>query len=273
MALLARLFKLIPPTFKAGYCPSSLQQFANDLFSGAQVTVLVNTGNFQFNYGSTTPSPENRIYPWLHVPSGRWYTFQFGLWVSPMDGASREPSFRKMWFPAAGTPESNLWGLDGGDGTDPATNAPTAISGAAWQVDTVLSGRIPIGVGTVAGSDPAVTLAVRDTDGDAQFTQTSAQVPPHKHIVPICVNANQVTDPSPGNSPGCVKFGVGEEIGTGNIVDDSTGTFDRAYPMTSSTEEPVAADAPEQEPISLLPPVIGVIWIKPTAKIWYTLPA
>lgn len=270
MSLLTNLFRLIPPSFRAGYCPASLQQFANDLINGTQVTFLIQSGNFFYNYGSTTPLPENRIYPWLHLPSGLWYTFQFGLWTSPMDPSSREPTFRKMWKPDAGTPESALWALDGGDGVDPSITAPTSTTGAMWEVDHDFDGRFPIGIGLVPGSDPAVTTVAADTGGAAQVMQSADQLIPHQHIVPACANVTNTTDPAPTGSPVTVQYGIGKTQGTGEVVDDSASQYERAFPLTSETPD---TDNVTQTPLPTLPPYRAIYWIKPTIRQYRTLPA
>lgn len=248
MSLLTNLFRLIPPSFRAGYCPASLQQLANDLVNGTQVTFLVQQGSFLYNFGSATPAPENRIFPWLYSPNGLWYTFQYGLWVAPMDASEREPTFRKMWKPSTGTPESALWALDGGDGTDPSTSPPTVSTGAAWQVDHDFDGVFPVAAGLIPGSSPAVTLAIGDTGGSNTHVLTQAELPDidlHSAI------RSGATDPQ---DPGTTFLA--------NPAAALPNTFDLVTPLGGN------GDA-----IPMMPPYRTIYWIKPTIKRFYTLPA
>lgn len=273
MGLLTNLFRLIPPSFKAGYCPKTVQQLANDLMSGTQVTFLIQQGNFLYNMGSVTPAPENRIFPWLFTPNGRWYTFQFGLWVAPMDASSREPTFRKMWKPATGTPESALWSVDEGDGTDPSTTPPTPITGATWEVDHDMDGVFPMGVGQIPGTgtdpvtNPVVSIALGQTGGDYRhfLTELEGAVGMHTHLL------------------GAFSA-VGVELATAasQTVPSYTGKFvgDNAAPASYTTASlttfpsgPSAAGVPTPDPFQILPPYRAIYWAKPTARQWYTLPA
>lgn len=65
-----------------GACtPSSLNALIGQLNTLVSVTNST-TGNISyFNYGDTTPSPENRIYPWLTITNAQWYNYVGGAWV------------------------------------------------------------------------------------------------------------------------------------------------------------------------------------------------
>lgn len=65
-----------------GACtPSSLNGLIGQLNTLIAVTNST-TGNVSyFNYGDTTPSPENRIYPWLTITNAQWYNYVGGSWV------------------------------------------------------------------------------------------------------------------------------------------------------------------------------------------------
>lgn len=153
MSLLTQLAKLIPPSFRPNYCPASWQEFANDLIGGTRLTFLIQQGNFLYNFGSSTPIPENRIYPWLNSTDGLWYLFQFGLWTTPHP-VPASSAFRQLWVDS----EAALETVDGGS-----AGTVTTITGPFWQVDHAFDGRMPIGPGTIPGTDPARTVAVNAT--------------------------------------------------------------------------------------------------------------
>lgn len=206
MSLLTSLFRLIPPSFKAGYCPKTIQQLANDVINGTQLTFLIQSGNFIYNYGGSTPTADNRIFPWLNTNDGRWYNFQFGLWVSP-----RPFSFGQIWF-TKGATESALWSMDGGDGTDPRATLPggaanpayvppTSITGAMWMVEHSMDGRFPIGAGTIPNAviyntTTAITVAPGGTSdsngvpGSYDEALDMKQMPYHGHNLPASTDTS-----------------------------------------------------------------------------------
>ncbi len=265
MSLLTQLARLIPPTFRPNYCPPNLQAFANDLIGGTQVTFLIQSGTLNqfYNFGSTTPTPENRLWPWLYTPTGQWFTFQYGLWVSPMDPTERELSFRRIWKPDNGTTENALWSLDGGDGADPTIVPPTPISGAAWKVDHDFDGKIPCGVGNVA-TDPitSVSLDTTATFGEAnqKVTLTSDSLPRHNHAVGISPDSASWVDQKPTE----FNFGVSDGHNFKGFTGDS-GKVGYTEREGAATVTPIN--------INKLQPVRGVYFIQPTIKRYYTLPA
>jgi hypothetical protein len=270
MGLLTNLWKLIGPTFPNGFCPQTFQELSDAIINGSQVTFLIDTGNFLYNYGSATPAPENRIFPWFNTTFNRWYNFAFGLWVSPMDPSSRESSFRKMWKPDDGTLESSLWALDGGDGTDPGTSPPTATTGAAWQVDHDFDGVFPVGVGTIPGSTDAIALGAQG--GEYKHTLTEAEGAVGNHVHAIGQSDTSLTDAAAGFNIGALTtttafnaWRVG--AGGGAIL---------PYPLTQADLYTLKADNGNgitSTPFSIYPKYKAIWWIKPTSKTYYTLPA
>lgn len=271
MSLLTNLFRLIPPTFRPGYCPKTIQQLVNDTISGTQLTFLIQQGSFMYNMGSATPTSENRIFPWLYTPNGRWYTFQFGLWTSPMDPSDREPGFRKMWKPAKTTPESAAWSLDEGDGTNPSTTAPTVTTGAAWEVDHDLDGRFPIGAGTLPTPTLTASVSISDQGGDAQhiLTDLEGAVASHIHLLGIADPTAKAVIIAKNGSAATVPGYSGKYSGGGGATSDFPET---TADLTTLAPGPAAAGV-TSAPFSLLPPYVVVWWLKPTAKLLYTLPA
>ncbi len=270
MGLLTNLFKIVGPTIPSGYCPTTFQELSDTIINGSQVTFLIDTGNFLFNYGSSTPAPENRIFPWLYTVNGRWYTFQGGMWTSPMDPSCRELSFRKMWKPDNGTLESAIWALDEGDGTDPGTTPPTQYTGAAWEVDHDFDGIFPVGVGTVPGSTDQIALGA--TGGEYQHTLTDSEGGVGQHVHAIGQIDTSGTDAAAGfnftaltNTINFSAFRVG--AGGGAIPAYPINQAD-LYTLKASDGAGVTAD-----PFKIYPQYRGIWWIKPTVKTWYTLPA
>lgn len=272
MSLLTNLFRLIPPTFKKDYCPKSLQELANSIINGTQLTFLIQQGNFLYNMGSTTPAPENRIFPWLYTPNGRWYTFQFGLWTAPMDPSMRDPTFRRMWKPAVGTPASAIWSVDEGSGADPVITPPTATTGASWELDLDdWAGRVPIGVGAIPDADPAKTLVLGDTGGVPQHKLTPEEGANSSHTHAFGVS-------HAGNDDAYfAKTGVNTVPSyTGYYITGSNGNIEAAQTTADLFTLPSGSDGkgvPDPTAFPTMPPYRAIYWAKPTIRKWYTLPA
>lgn len=272
MSLLTNLFRLIPPTFKKDYCPKSLQELANSIINGTQLTFLIQQGSFLYNWGSTTPAPENRVFPWLHSPTGRWYTFQFGLWTAPMDPSMRDPTFRRMWKPAVGTPASAIWSVDEGSGADPSITPPTATTGASWELDLDdWAGRVPIGVGAIPDADPAKTLVLGDTGGVPQHQLTEAEGANGVHKHPIGV-ADPTSDDGvfPIQTSTTVPSWSGHEITGGGTQHSPSETTANLFSLASGTD---GKGVPDPTAFPTMPPYRAIYWAKPTARKFYTLPA
>lgn len=269
MGLLTNLFRLIPPSFKAGYCPKTVQQLANDLMSGTQVTFLIQQGNFIYNYGSVTPAPENRIFPWLFTPNGRWYNFQLGLWIAPHP-LPPGSFMRQLWVGTNDGSSTGLWVYDEGTGVDPGVTPPTDILGSFWQVDSDFDAKIPMGPGTTANGTVVTTKeqsAPTSTGGTDQHTLTELEgaVGMHTHLlgafsavgVELATAAAQTVPSYTG------KF-VGDNSAPASYTTASLTTF------PSGT---AAAGVPTPDPFKILPPYRGAFVIKRTNRIFYTLPA
>lgn len=281
MSLLTSLFRLIPPSFKAGYCPKTIQQLANDVINGTQLTFLIQSGNFIYNYGGSTPTADNRIFPWLNTNDGRWYTFQFGLWVSP-----RPFSFGQIWF-TKGATESALWSMDGGDGTDPRATLPdgsanpayvppTSITGAMWMVEHSMDGRFPIGAGTIPNAviyntTTAITVAPGGTSdsngvpGSYDEVLSIQQIPWHGHGLP-----QSTTKADPGTTAGAWE----------NIPIFENGSAWR--PPSDNKDHGVAQfvweggdpnNSNKTVPHNKFPTFLGIYFVVMTSRQYYTIPA
>lgn len=257
MSLLTSLFRLIPPSFKAGYCPKTVQQLANDIISGTQVTFLIQSGNFLYNYGSATPTADNRIFPWLRTTDGLWYTFQFGFWVAPYP-VPADPNV--IWLYTGTNDAAGLWVFDGGDGTDPTGVPPTPTTGSFWQVKTELAARFPVGVGTLPST---TTIAIGGTGGEEKHSLTLDEMPPHTH--PFTVIAFNSASGGSGSLTGGVYNSSDPVNGDGKF----SGTTENAGGVSNGATPPVYTVSPH----NTMPPYYGVFFIKRTARQFKTLPA
>lgn len=290
MGLLTNLFKLVAPTLPAGYCPTSYQQLADDLIGGAQVTFLIDTGNSFYNYGSSTPAPENRIFPWLNTDDGLWWNFKFGLWVSPVAPRDLQPGFRQMYLPPAGTPISDVWSLDSGDGTDgqpylpdnitpnPSYVAPTATTGAMWYVDYAMNGRFPIGAGIIPGSDigsgtASVNIAMTtDTNGgfgEYAHVLTGAEGAVANHTHPIGYGNTGTGDLGLNFiQPDVTVPSYSTFFNSSGAPAGTSTTLANLFTLKAANGNGVVSDAH-----NTMPPYRGVWWLAHTARRYYTRPA
>jgi len=169
----------------------------------------------------------------------RWFVFDGVNWLSPHPVPPNCPEGR-IWL---GT-EQSLWAYDGGDGTNPAINAPTANTGAMWQVETLFQFRFPLGVGTnTIGFDGNVPSAVAllEQGGDERVAPTADTMFPHTHAV-TRDNINVA--------------------GGGTAVLQPVGFTPANVEQTTS----VGGGKTSQN----MPPFVGVFFIKRTTRIYYT---
>lgn len=161
----------------ANYCYTTPERFALDIAAGLQ-------GYLPGTYStivksSTEPIATDRSKVWFQVDAegaltGRIFTYAYGTWV--MKNPRRDPAER-VWFEGS---EAEAWAYDGGDGTDPSTDAPTLTTGAMWEYDTNYSGRFPLMAGTTA---KPTTYNIGEVGGDEEVTLTAAQLAKHQHKV------------------------------------------------------------------------------------------
>ena len=261
MSLITQLARLIGPSFRPNYCPQSWQEFANDLIGGTRLTFLVQQGNYLYNYGSSTPIPENRVYPWLNPTDGLWYTFQFGLWVAPHP-IPASSQFRQLWVGS----ELALETVDGGS-----AGSVTPITGPFWSVDTDFAGRMPIGPGTIPGTaDPVRTVTVGATTDSAGDTgawerEITRELLPDERLK-IFADASQ----------GEPLVDIGPDSITARRADvDSEKQSYRLSEASGYTNPTVGNTDPLGQGNSFIqaPPFTGVYFIKRTARVWKTRPA
>jgi len=234
------LITLTPPSLPIGYCPSNYQQLANDVISGTQANFNSAIGNSFFNYGPTTPTLNNQVYPWLDE-NGNWWVFQGGYW-SRENPVAANSSERRIFV---GT-SADVLSYDGGDGTVYSGNP---YAGSMWAIDTNFEARFPVGAGTFAASGVVSvngTTTSTAVAGEDKHTLVTAEMPSHTHqILDQYINLTQR-----GSADTSVFSATNRSEGVANLL-----------PTTSS-----GGDAAHNN----LPPFYGVYFIKRTSRVYYT---
>lgn len=162
----------------ANYCFTGFDRFALDIVAGMQGYL---PGTYSTIVRSATePVAADRDKVWFQVnadgaATGKQFTYAYGKWVmlNPRVASGDE----RVWWTGS---ESDAWSYDGGDGTDPSSNPPTATSGAMWVRDRDYDFRFPLAAGTSA---KPTTVSPGDTGGNEEIVQTAAQVAKHQHLV------------------------------------------------------------------------------------------
>lgn len=237
---MSTLLTISPPSFATGYCWTDPQTFANDFASGASV-VFGGDMNI-FNYGDSTPSAANQVYPWLRKIGDypdRWYVYYNGQWLAKHE-IPYSSNYRAMWV---GT-TTELLTFDGG------MNEAVGIdgwTGPFWEVDTEFAAKSPMGPGTLATSGTVVSVATNY--GDEKHTLTEAQLPSHDHGSPTDAGVQAFLTWNPSTTGGAYNISGGGAAQMG----------------TSATSTALAGSG---EAHSSLHPVRGIYTIKRTARIY-----
>ena len=234
------LITLTPPSLPIGYCPTNYQQLANDVISGTQANFNSSIGNSFFNFGPTTPTLNNQVYPWLDN-NGNWWVFQGGYW-SRENPVAANSSERRIFV---GT-SADVLSYDGGDGTVYSGNP---YAGSMWAIDTNFEARFPVGAGTFAASGVVSvngTTTSTAVAGEDKHTLVTSEMPSHTHqILDQYINLTQR-----GSADTSVFSATNRSEGVANLL-----------PTTSS-----GGDAAHNN----LPPFYGVYFIKRTSRVYYT---
>lgn len=195
--------------------------------------------NYTFNFGPTTPAPDDQDKPWFRTnvdgTPDRLYVYSGGSWVA------------KHAIPAGA-----VWLYEGAEGSIPTfdggeAGVVTATTGPMWEKVSQLDGRFPIGPGTVGST----TIGVGDTGGTHEHTLLTENIPAHTHTIPE--GANYV--------------GSGNLIPPRIIIDDDYGTT-KTNLLTGSYGG--QADGTTKV-VSHLNPYRGIFFIRKTARTHYRI--
>lgn len=227
---------VVPGTLAEGFCPENWQELYDQFID---ITEWYLAGNYNvFNYGNSTPAPEDRTKPWMRLDGSgifdRWYTWSatYGKWVSPhpIEASDQE---RRLWVGSL----TDLKLKDGGEDT-PVTD----VAGPFWEEATSFRARFPLGAGTLPSG---TTVDVQDTGGEEKHELIIGELPAHAHKNE---NLGDVQTGTGGTNIGGFQ-GTGSPIA--DINTSSVGSGDEHNNM---------------------PPYYGVYFIRRTARKFYALP-
>jgi hypothetical protein len=176
---------------------------------------------------ATAPTDTTRTWSRLDsdgVIEGR-YRYVGGKWVRP-HSVSPSSFEVKMW-------RGDLASIDTLDGGS--SGAVTDSTGPFWQVDTDMSARFPVGVGTL----PSTTaITVGGVGGEEKTVLTVSQLPAHAHDI------------------------IGYALGGANVTPQIVADDD----ILNATNTRATEVAGEGEAHNNLPPYIGRYFLKRTAR-------
>ncbi len=231
----------------AGYCYTSPERFALDIAAGLQGYL---PGSYSTIVRSETePVATDRDKVWVQVNAdgaftGKTFTYAYGKWV--MLNPRRNPAER-VWFEGS---ESDAWSYDGGDGTDPTSNPPTATTGAMWEVDHNYDFRFPLGAGT---SPKPTTVSVGDTGGEEDHELDVSEFPASFQLQATLPGHRTNTETlgpqwlAPAGSAYASVTNPATEVGTFNFSNTGGG-----------------------QGITNMPPYRAGYWLKPTNRQYFT---
>lgn len=153
----------------ASYCAGSLPE--TWAFLVGLLSAELAGANSTFNFGPTTPAPDDQDKPWFRTNTDgtpdRLYVYSSGAWISkhPIPAGA-------VWLYEG--LEASIETFDGGE-----AGVVTATTGPMWEKVDEMDGRFPIGPGTVGST----VIGVGDTGGTHEHTLTTENIPAHTHSI------------------------------------------------------------------------------------------
>lgn len=233
---------VIPGTLPSPYCFQTWQQTLND-FAQALTAQFPATATI-WNFGSSSAGL-NIDLPWYRTNVDGTFDKVYGWingfgWCSPRPVKDQDLNTRVMFVGDPGD-------IDTYDGGVAGVVNPIA-GGPMWEIDTNMSARSPIGVGTLPVQ--GTVIAVRASIGEDAHIQTANQVGKHSHQT----NNN-------------LGFYVGATAG---LIAPGTGYGFQVDMTTAENGTPNVTDLAEAA--NIVHPVYGVYFLKPTARRYYLAP-
>lgn len=229
---------VIPPSLPAGYCFTTWQQLAIDIVGGALVQ-FESPGFTTIASSATTPAASDRDKVWFNLNDQKFYAWvaAVGAWVRKHEEAAGGQA-RRIFIGSL----TDLQTYDGG-----AVGVVGDASGPMWVEDTTFRTRFPLGAGT--WPIQTTTVPVTGTGGEERHTLITAEIPAHTHAASM---------PDGEEAYWGYKSGAGGPWG-------STGGSD-----TIKVNPPDIATIGGGGAHDIIPPYIGVYFIKRSARIYLT---
>lgn len=250
------LLPIIPGTLPQGECPPTLQGLLN-LFADNLQALLENGRSF-YNIGDTKPAPELQAYPWINTAFRNLiFVFQ-GVWRCPTGYDLNE---RRLWVGDV----TQLVSYDGGS-----AGAVTPTTGPMWIEDSDAQGRVPMSPGLIPGTTtPAKTLTVGEQYGSGEHTLTEAEGSVGAHI-----HLTGKSDPTAA-AAAFAKNGSAVTVPTYSgyyIGGNAPQPFSETTADMTTLPSGVDGKGVTPTPFSIVQPVIGIYVIKPSGRLYYTVP-
>lgn len=218
-------------------CFSTYQELYNAMIERLSGTLP--DASVKYIISDTAPTADDQDKLWLKTSSGapvRIFKFYNGAWVWPH---ALDPSDSRIQI-YKGTAAS-VDTLDGG-----VAGTAQEASGPFWEIDTDLSARFPVGVGTLASG---TAIAEGGTGGEDEHTLVQAELPDHSHSFTV----NEFNNFDSSNASAAQLL-----LG------------DQAVQSVTSTPSVSVSGGGSDEPHNNMPPYYGVYFIKRTIRKYYT---
>jgi hypothetical protein len=216
------------------YSFNSFNQLGKDIIDKLTLSM---SGDFTLlSQGETTPA--DTAYLWYNYTDQRIYRFYGNTWIARHPIPPNSP-MRNIWV---GT-EAQLSTYDDGNSSE-----ITDSTGPFWEVDTILSGKFIVGVGTLMPSEKDIALG--DTGGADEVILDIEQMPLHSHRSSngqnFVTDTGQLSDVNLGSTNAFTTTSGPNTAGTGGDIDGET----VAHPN--------------------LPPYYAAYYVKRTSRVYYT---